>query len=243
MELIFTGAIIFIGSLLQGVFGFAFVLFATPILSLYLPIKTIAPLLALFLPLLTGVLAVNLRSSFVLANSGPLLVGAVLGAPLGIFLLGSFDDGLIKLALGLFLVVYSAYSLYTSKVMISFPFWSSWIFGAWGGLLGGVFNTSAPPVALYVSSQDWPSQQKRAVLNVFVLATSVVVLSFHAMSENITSDTMVTFGYLLPAMLAGMITGRWLSKTVNEEKYSKGLYIFLLIIGFELIRHQLNYFI
>ncbi|VAX15382.1 hypothetical protein MNBD_NITROSPINAE03-1297 [hydrothermal vent metagenome] len=242
MEMIFTGAVIFIGSLLQGVFGFAFVLFATPILSLYLPIKTVAPLLALFLPLLTGVLAVNLRSNFVLANSVPLLVGAIFGAPLGIYLLGSFDDGLVKLALGLFLVVYSAYSLYTSKVMMSFPFWSSGIFGALGGLLGGVFNTSAPPVALYVSSHDWPSQQKRAVLNVFVLTTSIVVLCFHMISENFTYDIMVTFVYLLPAMLAGMITGRWLSKTVNEEKYSKGLYIFLLIIGFELIRHQLDYF-
>lgn len=240
MELIFTGTVIFIGSLLQGVFGFAFVLFAMPILSLYLPIKTVAPLLALFLPFLTGILALNLRSSFFLANSVPLLVGAIFGAPLGIYLLGSFDDGLIKLALGLFLVIYSIYSLYTSKAMMRFPFWSSGIFGAFGGLLGGVFNTSAPPVALYVASQVWPSQQKRAILNVFVFTTSIVVLCFHTISQNITSDTVVTFGYLAPVMLAGMVTGRWLSKIVNEEKYSKGLYIFLLIIGFELIRHELT---
>jgi len=236
MELILTGAVIFIGSFLQGAFGFAFVLFAMPLLSLYLPIKTVAPLIALFLPLLTGILSVNLRSDFLLEHIVPLLVGAALGAPLGIFLLSAFDDRPIKIALGVTLVLYSVYSLLARRAMLRFPPWTAGAFGAVGGVLGGLFNTSGPPVALYVSSQEWHSQQKRAALNVFVLATSIVVFGFHVLNRNITHGIVVTFLQLFPVMLAGMITGRQIAKKINEEKYKIYLFMILLVMGVMLLR-------
>ena len=51
-ENILIGAVIFLASLLQGIFGFAFMLIALPLLSFFMSMKVAVPLLSLFLALL-----------------------------------------------------------------------------------------------------------------------------------------------------------------------------------------------
>ncbi len=78
--------------MLQGVFGFAFVLLGMPLLSLFLDMKFVAPLIALFLPLLSGSLALRYRVSFQYRRLLPLVIGTAVGIPLGIYVLFEFSD-------------------------------------------------------------------------------------------------------------------------------------------------------
>ena len=231
VETAFIGLIIFVSSVLQGVFGFAFVLVGMPLLSFFLDIKFVAPLIALFLPLITGILTFRSRASFDYRKLLPLVVGAAVGIPLGIYFLIEFSDKLIKTTLGVFLVVYSSYSLLTRRVPFRLPAWSAYVMGFLAGALGGVFNTTGPPAVLYVSSQEWSKTNIVASLNFFIFITSIMVLMVHLFSGNITREIFTTFLVFIPAMLAGMFLGIRGHRGFSEDKYRKCLFALLIVMG------------
>lgn len=235
MEVFLAGAIIFLASALQRVFGFAFVLVAMPLLSLFLEIRTVAPLIALFLPLITGILAFRMRMSFDPRNVFPLVVGAAAGIPLGIFFLVTYSDRLIKDVLGAVIVAYSAHSLLSTRLPWKMPAWTSYGFGFLAGSLGGAFNTSGPPAVFYVSSQKWPKMETVASLNFFIFTTSVMVLLFHLASGNVTAAVALTFLKLLPPMAVGMAVGSHLFGRLDEKRHRKGLFALLFVMGVMLV--------
>ncbi|MCL5061719.1 MAG: sulfite exporter TauE/SafE family protein [Nitrospirae bacterium] len=169
MEKFLIGVVIFLTSVIQGIFGFAFVLVGMPLLSFFLNIKVAAPLLALFTVLITGIMTFRLKKKFDFKRVMPLFIGAVLGIPVGIFFLLKFSDNLIKSTLGVVLIVYSAYSLLIKRILCKLPRWTGYIFGFFAGALGGAFNTTGPPVVFYMSTQEWSKIEIVGSLNFFSL--------------------------------------------------------------------------
>jgi len=235
MELLFIGAVIFVSSFLQGMFGFAFVLTGMPLLLLFLNIKFVAPLIALFLPLITGILIFQFRTGFIYRKIVPLIAGSLFGVPLGIYILDEFSDKLMKSILGLIIITYSIYSLLIKKVTWKLPDWTAYLFGLAAGILGGVYNTTGPPAVLYVSNRDWSKMEIIASLNFFIFTTSILVLLFHLISGNITSEIAVTFLKLTPVMILGMLTGIYSTRKLSEIRYRKALYVLLIVMGVMLI--------
>lgn len=163
---------IFFASLLQGSFGFAFMLIALPLLSFFMSMKVAVPLLSFFLALASGILAFRFRMGLLLKNVQALLIGAVIGIPIGIFLLLKFSDRLIKISLGILLIVYSVYSLFTRRILFRLPAWTGYIFGFFAGVLGGAFNITGPPVVFYIATQEWSKITIAGSLNFFFVSAA-----------------------------------------------------------------------
>ncbi len=235
MEMLIAGLVVFVASVLQGMFGFAFVLIGMPLLSLFMSIKFVAPLIALFLPLITGLLTFRFRSHFEYRKMLPLIAGTALGIPLGVFFLMEFSDKAVKTTLGVFLIIYASYSLLTKRAPFRFPPWSAYILGFVGGTLGGVFNTTGPTAVLYISSQDWAKINIVASLNFFIFIASVMVFLVHLISGNFTGEIFTSFIVLIPAMLAGMLVGVRGNRRFSEEKYRKSLFAVLMVMGVLLV--------
>ncbi len=235
METLTIGVVIFLSSFLQGMFGFAFVLFSMPLLLLFLSIKFVAPLIALFLPSVTGLLVVKFRLKFNYKEVTPLIIGTLIGIPLGIYLLNEFSDRMMKSILGIFLIFYSLYSLKIKRVPWKLPSWSAYLFGLLSGILGGAYNTTGPPAAMYIANREWSKLDVVSSMNFFIFTTSIMVLLFHLVSGNITTDIFMTFLLLIPAMILGMIAGIYGNRKLSDERYRKGLFILLIIMGIMLI--------
>jgi len=235
MEIIYIGGVIFIASLLQGMFGFAFVLIGMPLLLLFLNIKFVAPLIALFLPLISGILTFRFRVRFDFRKIVPLIIGAVFGIPIGIFLLNEFSDGLMKSILGVFLIIYALYSLFIMRIPYRMPAWTAYVLGVLAGTLGGAYNTTGPPAVLYISNREWPKMEVIASLNLFIFSTSILVLLFHLVSGNITSSIAMTFLKLIPVMITGMLCGIYGIRRLSEERYKKALFVVLIVMGIMLM--------
>src|SRR3990170_144738 len=95
-KVILIGIVIFFASVLQGAFGFAFMLFATPLVSFIIDIKAAVPLLALLsfsTALIYWVSVFRLSGSrrFEYRKIKALFIGAPLGIPIGVFFLIQFD--------------------------------------------------------------------------------------------------------------------------------------------------------
>ncbi|MBZ0154981.1 MAG: sulfite exporter TauE/SafE family protein [Alphaproteobacteria bacterium] len=235
IDTIWIAAVIFLASLLQGVFGFAFMLIALPLLSFLLSMKVAVPLLSFFLALLSGILAFQLRDKFDYRGVVPLLLGGIAGIPAGIFFLLKFNDTLIKAILGIVLILYSAYSLFLKRVPFRFPGWAGYLFGFFAGALGGAFNITGPPVVFYLSAREGSKIDIIGSLNFFFCVTSILVLALHTAVGNITYEITMTFLELIPVMLAGMLAGGHILKKMNEDIYRKGLFLLLFVMGVMLL--------
>lgn len=234
-EKIIVGAVVFLASFLQGVFGFAFMLIALPILSFFMSMRIAVPLLSFFLALVSGILAFRFRGKFAFKNVKALLIGTVIGIPIGIFFLLEFSDRLIKISLGILLIVYSVYSLFIRRLPFILPVWTGYIFGFLAGVLGGAFNITGPPVVFYIATQEWSKITIAGSLNFFFCITSILILLFHMAVGNISREITMTFLKLTPLMIAGMLTGTYLFKRMNENSYRKWLFTLLIIMGIMLI--------
>ncbi len=165
----------------------------------------------------------------------PLIIGAVLGIPIGIFFLLASDESLIKFTLGIVLIGYSAYCMLLKMVTWRLPGWTGYIFGFLAGSLGGAFNITGPPVVFYLSTQNRSKINTFGSLNFFFFVTSILVVLFHVAIGNITKDITVTFLEFTPAMIIGMLSGRYLFKRLSEDRYRRGLYVLLMAMGTILI--------
>lgn len=235
-ENILIAAAVFAASVLQGMFGFAFMLVALPLAALIIPLREAVPLLSLFLALISGILAFRMRGTFDLRDVRPLILGAVLGIPVGIMFLMGSNDRIIRTTLGLILVLYAAYALLVRQRALRLPAWTGYLFGFLAGALGGAFNITGPAVVLHMSTQDWSKATTVGSLNIFFCVTSAIIVAFHVAAGNITGHTMLAFLGLIPAMLAGMYAGIHFLKSLDEERYRKGLFIILIIMGLVLLR-------
>lgn len=234
-ETILIGAIIFLASFLHGMFGFAFVLIALPLLSFFLSIKIAVPLLSLCLALLSGILSFQLKRKFDYKGIMPLLIGAVFGIPIGIFFLIEFSDKILKMLLGIILIIYSSYSLLFNRIPFRLSRWTGYIFGLLGGSMGGAFNIPAPPVLFYISTQEWTKTDTVGSLNLFFFITSVIVVAFHAIFGNLTRGITVTFIGLIPVVIIGVLIGTYFFKKMSEANYRRGLFALLIIMGIMLL--------
>ncbi len=236
LQKLIIGSVIFIAAALHGAFGFAFVLIAVPLLSSFQDIRVTIPLISLFFVLLSGIRSVQLRNEFDYKKTIPLLIGAAFGIPLGIYLLSVVSERLMKSALGIVIILYSAHSLMFKRISFRPPEWSAYLFGFFSGVLGGAFNMTGPPVVLYAFTRMWTKTIIFGSLNFYFLITSIVVVVFHVMAGNMTREVTLSFITFLPALFAGMYLGGRIFIRVNDENYRNGLHILLTLAGAMLLK-------
>jgi uncharacterized membrane protein YfcA len=238
LEILLIAIVIFIASALQGVFGFAFMLIALPLLSYFMSLKAAVPLLSLLFLLSSIIQMLQLRGKFTYRNVMSLLIGAVFGIPIGIFFILELNERLIKAVLGFVLIAYSVYSLLMKRTPLHFPEWTGYLFGFLAGVLGGTFNMTGPPLVFYISGQQWKKINIVGSLNFFFFITTVLVIAFHIVAGNVTQEITIKFLILSPVMVAGLTAGLHIFKRVNEDNYRKGLFVLLMIMGIMLMLSQ-----
>lgn len=231
METLLIGVVIFLSSLLQGMFGFAFVMIALPLLSFFLSMKAAVALSSLFLALIGGILAFQMKGEFFFKEIIPLILGTALGIPVGVFFLMTCDEIVVKFVLGIVLISFSSYSLLQKAAPWKLPPWTGYLFGFCAGSLGGAFNITGPPVVLFLTSQHRSKITIFASLNFFFFITSLMVVFFHLAVGNITKDVGLMFAEFMPAMVIGLLSGKYLFSRISEDKYKKGQYLLLMAMG------------
>jgi uncharacterized membrane protein YfcA len=103
--------VVFAATLIRSAFGFGEALVAVPLLALRLPIRVAAPLAVLLSITTAGVVVAQDWRKIHLRSASLLVVASLAGIPLGLLLLRTGEQRLIKAALAILVLVFSAYSL------------------------------------------------------------------------------------------------------------------------------------
>lgn len=147
-----------------GFSGFGSVLVSLPLLTLFLPIKTVVPLVNLMSGCIDLILVVQLRRFIQRPRILPLILGALPGIPLGVYVLKTVAPWKLELLLGIVLLAFPFYSRYSGKnERYLHPIWG-YVAGFCSGCLGGSLGTNGPPIIVYAALQPWDKDVMKATM-------------------------------------------------------------------------------
>ena len=133
--------VVFVATVIRSAFGFGEALIAVPLLAFVIPLQVAAPLAVLVSITVAGIVVAQDWRNIHFRSAGWLVLSTLPGIPLGLLLLTSRHQVLIKAALGVIIVLFAAYSLIGRTPFELQSDNRVWLLvcGLCAGILGGAF--------------------------------------------------------------------------------------------------------
>ncbi len=164
-------------SLVLGLAGFGNALVAMAFLPYFMPPATAIAVLTIYTIVFALAIFVPVRQHLTPRGVTYLLVGTVLGTPLGVWIIVTFSAAILNRTIGAVLVMVVLLEwagVYPERLP-----GRRWAIGAGlvAGMTGGAVGMPGPPVVLYSTTQGWSRQTIKANLQMFFFVNQVVILA------------------------------------------------------------------
>lgn len=233
--LLIAGFIFLLAGFVQGLTGFGSALVAIPLLSFILDIKTAVPLCMLNGLIITSYLAITLRRHLDRNKIMPLLIGALPGIAVGVYLLKEVDGTFIRYGIGGLLLCYSLYNLIINPRPLNPGRAWGYLAGFLTGTIGAAFSAGGPPAIIYTTLTSWNKDEIKATLTGFFVVNGYLTVMVHAASGITTMNTLKIFAFTAPFVLIGTTIGSRISGRINRGTYLQLIYFFLIVMGVMMI--------
>lgn len=234
-------AIVFIAALVRSTFGFGESLIAVPLLILFIPIEIAVPLSVLVSILIAAFVVVQDRKHIHFKPAKWLIIYAILGIPIGLLLLIYGNENLVKSLLGIFIILYSIYSLFSKRTLKLETDNKLWLFvcGFFSGIFGGAYGLNGPPLVIYGNMRNWTAKRFRATLQAYFLPASFIGMLGYWYQGLLTSTVVYYFLISIPAIIPAVLLGRYFNHQLKEGSFLKYIYVGLIGIGILLLSQSL----
>ncbi|KPJ62480.1 MAG: hypothetical protein AMS15_03855 [Planctomycetes bacterium DG_23] len=223
--------VIFFAGLIQGLTGFGFALVAVPIMTLFLSPKEVVPVVLIHAILIVAVILYEARKWVDLRRIWPLMIAGIVGIPLGTYLLIFLQEGTLKILIGSVIVVFALAFLKGFRKQIKAEKLAFAPVGFISGLLAGSTMMGGPPVILFFTNQGLSKNVFRANIVLYFTAVSLAAIPAYVAGGLITKEVVKDAVLLLPALIAGGLTGIRLARAVQEQLFEKIVLIILIVAG------------
>jgi uncharacterized protein len=226
-------SVIFIATIFRSAFGFGESLIAVPLLALWLPLNVAVPLSVLVSVTIAGVVVVQDWRKIHFRSAGGLIFYTLIGIPLGIWLMQSAEERIVKVILGLIIIIFSIYLLIGKPLSElktnSFP----WLFGCGflAGILGGAYGLNGPPLVIYGAKKRWSAQHFRATLQGYFLIASMIGIIGYWLAGLLVPSVIRYYLFSIPVLLPAVLIGRMINHRLHGDKFFRYVYVVLLGIG------------
>ncbi|MEX2445630.1 MAG: sulfite exporter TauE/SafE family protein [Alkalispirochaeta sp.] len=208
-------------------FGFAVVLMGFyPLLLGVRSANVVVTLIGLIVPIyLIYPLLGDLRWKVLM----PVVVGTVLGIPLGVWGLVRLDETVLMRALGIFIALYLGYDIFLkARLNYRTPSQMGYLAGVVGGAFAGAFTAGGPPVVAFLASLDLTKHQLKANILAFIVFATVYKVFFFAYHELMTWKMVIYAAVLLLPTFAGVIAGQKLFDRISTPLFQRVVQALLL---------------
>jgi uncharacterized protein len=202
-----------------------------PLLSLLIPIDQATPLATLVSITVAAIVIVQDWHKIHIWSAWWLVVPTFFGIPLGLWLLISVDENIVKAILAVLIVAFSTYCLFNrSQLELKNDRWA-WVFGFAAGILGGAYGMNGPPLVIYGALRRWSPQHFRATLQGYFLPASLAGM-FGYWWQGLWVPA-VTHYYLLslPLSLAAIFLGRVVNHRLKGQRFILYIHVGLIVLG------------
>jgi uncharacterized membrane protein YfcA len=224
-------------SFVTGLAGFAFGLVAAAIwLHALPPVQTTTFIVAYGL-LVQGYAVWKLHHNLNASRLMPLIVGSVVGVPLGIVMLRWVSPVHLRMAIGILLILFSLYNLIRPKLpeIKRGGRAADAGVGFLNGVVSGSTGLAGILVVIWSNMRGWQRDEQRAAFQPTGVATFLVTLVALGGAGIITADMVKLFALGLPALALGTWLGWKLYGKLDEASFRKGVLVLLLVSGIALV--------
>ena len=228
-------SILFLATLVHSTLGFGTGLVAMPLLTLMIEVKTATALVAFVIMTNTLIITWGAWRSADWRSAWRLIVSSLVGIPVGLLMLRQAPEGVIKVGLGVVIILVSLYQLMQPQLKKLDQ--SRWVyfFGFLGGILGGAYNTNAPPIVIYGVMRRWSPARFRATLQGYFLPTSVLIWLGHGMSGLWSAEVLYLYSLTLPLLFLAVFLGYRLNHHIPATGFERLLHGALIGLGILLV--------
>lgn len=229
-------AIALVAAACQSLTGFGFALVMVPLLSLLWDVK-----LAVVTTTILGTaalipLVVEAREHIRLWKVMPLIVGSIVGIPLGLLILDRIDPEALKIFVATVVIGASLIVYFAPRVRIGGSSPASPVaVGVLSGILRASTSMGGPPVILYTLSREPEAEEFRGTLLGFALPSSLMTVVGLGIVGRLTPKVAGTAAVALPAMALGLVAGAWLRARVDERLFRTVVLVVLVLTSIGVI--------
>jgi uncharacterized membrane protein YfcA len=206
VQVVLVAIAVLASATIQSTTGFGFALLAVPLMSLVIPTEDAVVLCAAFSLVASSSQLVAERAHADRPVVGRMLVGAVVGAPIGLTILTVATGRQLRFGLA---VVIFAFLLLTLRGVSLHRAGRSLDLGA--GLVAGVLNTSlstnGPPIVMALHARQLAPEQFRATVAGVFVGSNVIAVGLFAASGRYDADVLVLLAVGLPMLVVGFLVG------------------------------------
>lgn len=224
-------AMLFVASLFRSAFGFGEALLAVPMLAFVMPVQAAVPLAVLASVVIAGIVVFQDWRNIHLRSAGWLLVAALCGLPLGLWVLKQVPERVVERGLGAVIVLFALYSLLDRHRSRLHNDRLAWLFGFTAGVLGGAYGINGPPLVVYGTLRRWTPVHFRATLQAYFLPVGLVSLTGYWLTGLWTAEVSHDFLVSLPAILLATVAGRELNRRLHPQRFIVYVHGGLLALG------------
>lgn len=198
-----------VAGFVQGLTGFAFGLIALAFWAWVLDPHVAAPLVVMG-SLLGHFFSIHrTRSGFDFQRIVPLIVGGVIGIPLGVVFLKHLNADAFKLGVGILLIVYCPAMLLSHRVpglaRLGPP--ADGLAGVASGIMSGLSGLGGSVSTLWCTLRGWDRDALRATFQSFNLALQLSTFIAYAVTGVITAPLLRDFAIVAPALAVPAFIG------------------------------------
>jgi len=167
-----------------------------------------------------------------------ILPGGLLGTALGWVLSAVVTEAAVRLAIGLISVAFVLDAWLPLREKLARPN-PSRVWGTFWATVSGftsfVSHTGAPPLQIYMMPLQMRPSLFAGTFAVFFAAINVIKLVPYAHLGQLSVSNLWAAATLVPVAIAGMLTGVFLVRRIDERVFYRVTYVFVFLLGLKLV--------
>lgn len=235
--------VVFFATLIRSTFGFGEALVAVPLLALRIPVSVATPLAVLLSITVAGVVVVQDWRHVHVHSAGWLVLASLFGIPLGLLLLKTGAEPIVKIALAIIVIAFAVFSLFGHHRLMLHHDSRRWLLGCGflAGVLGGAYGINSPPLIVYGAMRRWSAQHFRATLQGYFLPASALGMMGYWLAGLWTMAVTRYYLLSLPGALLAIFLGRAINHRLRGNGFLKYVYVGLIATGAVLLVQAMGF--
>jgi hypothetical protein len=222
---------IFGAAIVRGFSGFGFSLLSITAITLIMPQAEVVPSIFLLEIAASLHLIPSIWREIHWRSLGFLLLGCVIGTPIGVTALANVPAAPMTLAMSVLVIVTAVMMLRGFHLEKTPGPVATTVTGAASGLLNGAFGIGGPPVVLFFFSTPGAAAIGRASVIAYFIGTDSMGLAWDAYHQLITKQTFVQAALWLLPLLAGVTIGAKFFRHISEPVFRRWVLRLLMVLA------------
>ena len=234
-QILLSFAIIILAFLIRGVAGFGSGLVAIPLLALMFPLAIVVPVVGLLDYLAASGHGMKHRKSISWSSILPLLPFTLAGIVTALYLFKTLDADLLRRALGIFVLLFAAYTLLNrAQALRGSRYWA--IPGGFaGGFISALFGTGGPFYVIYLRLMNLDKQVFRATAAAIFLIDGSSRIVGYFVSGFYSMQLILIVALAVPVMWLGLYIGEHIHTSLSQRDFQRGISLILIGSGVALL--------